>query len=68
MIFRIEIDPLLLNYQWPMQNLCVNGPDIFRYDSEEKQLDSSEEEEPNHQWRQTSGKALPVDQFVYKIE
>ena len=51
MIFRIEIDPLLLNYQRAMLNLCVNGPDVFRYNAEEDQLDSPEEEETNHQWR-----------------
>ena len=47
MIFRAEIDALLLNHQGPMQNLCVNGPDVFPYDAEEEQLDSADEEEPD---------------------
>jgi hypothetical protein len=51
MIFRTEIDPLLLNNQRPMQNLCVDGPDVFPYDAEEEQLDSPDEEEPDDQRR-----------------
>ena len=49
MIRLIKVEPFLLDYQWSVQDLGVDGTDIFPNNAEEEELDTPQEEKADYQ-------------------
>src|ERR1017187_3621946 len=56
-----EIDPLLLDHQWPLLHQGMDSADIFPNDAHKQHLDRHEEKYADDQWGDANGKVAPKD-------